>query len=90
MNEVEKAAPIHMRPSGPSIYQALALKHALKARINVGLQVNRLYTPANMARTVRNITGQPVRSTDLPGCLRAIEAWLEKAVSTNHYDEDSR
>lgn len=76
--------------TGPQIYQALALKGALRARILHGLQVNRAYTPAAMARTVRNITGQPVRSSDLPGCLAAVEAWLAKAVQPNKYERTSR
>jgi hypothetical protein len=79
-----------MGPSGPAIYQALALKHALRLYITTGLQANRAYTPAGMARTIRVITSKPVRSTDLPGCLIAIEEWLAQAVRTNEYERASR
>jgi hypothetical protein len=67
-------------PTGPQIYQALAIKHGLKFYIKTGRKINTAYTPAGMARTARNITGKPVRSTDLPGCLKAIEDWLVQSV----------
>lgn len=67
-------------PTGPQIYQALAIKAGLRFYIKTGMKVNTTYTPGNMARMARVITSKPVRSTDLPGCLKALEDWLVQSV----------
>lgn len=62
----------------PYIYQALAVKHGLKAYRDHGLKMNTMYTPQNMMRTAENITGLKFKPRDYTGAIDALQLWIEE------------
>lgn len=61
---------------GVSIFQALAIKHGLKA-IKLGMRVNRAYTPKNCMAMASKITGKKFKARDYDGAIKALEEWCE-------------
>lgn len=61
---------------GVSIFQALAVKHGLKA-IKIGFRVNRAYTPKNCMMMASKITGKKFKPRDYDGAIAALEEWIE-------------
>ena len=62
----------------PAIYQALALKHALKLYARTGIKANRAYTPTAMLTTASRITGRRFTRRDYNGAIHALETWLQE------------
>lgn len=65
-------------PAEISIFQALAIKGALKLYVNTGMQVNRAYTPKNMIMMVERITGKKFKRGQNRQALEALEAWINE------------
>lgn len=62
----------------PSIYQALAVKHALILYHKHGVRVNRAYTPARMMATAAAITKRTFKPRDYIGAAQALQVWIAK------------
>ncbi len=60
----------------PSIYQALAIQHALRLYAKTGLQANRAYTPTRMLAAATAITGQPFKRGQYQAAADAIHEHL--------------
>jgi hypothetical protein len=60
----------------PSVYQALAVKHALKLYAKHKLIVNRAYTPTRMLDVATAITGQSFKRGQYEQAANAINTWL--------------
>jgi hypothetical protein len=59
------------------IFQAIAIKGALKLYANTGIKVNRAYTPKNMMLMVTKITGKKLGARDYLGGVEALEQWIQ-------------
>lgn len=62
----------------PTLYRALAIKHALKLYAHTGIKVNRAYTPRAMMRAVEEITGKKFRVRDYLIAVKELEVWIEQ------------
>ena len=67
----------------PRIFQAIALARALETYARTGIKVNRAYTPTNMIRTAKRITGKDFKARDYAGAAKALRLWADRT----HYDE---
>lgn len=63
----------------PSIYQALAIKAALRLYAKTGIKANRAYTPKNMIATASKITGRKFKARDYLGAADALQAWVDQS-----------
>jgi hypothetical protein len=62
--------------TGVSVFQASAIKGALKLYANTGIKANRAYTPKNMMAMVTKITGKKLPARDYKGGVAALEIWI--------------
>lgn len=69
--------------SGVTVYQALAVKHGLKA-CKIGMRVNRAYTPTNLMAMVSKITGNKHKRGDYDGAIASVDAWVEQQRDLDH------
>lgn len=70
-------AYIASTPSEISMFQALAIKGALKLYVNTGIKANRAYTPSNMLAMVTKITGKKFKRGQNAQALKELELWIE-------------
>jgi hypothetical protein len=63
--------------SNVTLFQALAIKHALRFYAKHKKQINRAYTPTAMLRTATAITGKPFKRGEYLQAADAISAMLE-------------
>ena len=81
---MKSSTPLTTYPLTPRIYQALALRSALKLMAQ-GIKPNRAYTPAAVLRTVSRLTGGTYTGRkDYDRAIADLTTWLE-----NHNDTQS-
>lgn len=61
--------------SDVGVYRAVVIANALRFYARTGFKVNRAYTPSNMMRAAREITGQAFRPRDYTGAADALSSW---------------
>jgi hypothetical protein len=59
-----------------SLYQALAIKHALRFYAKTGMRVNKAYTPKNMIAMAEKITGKKFTARDYMGAADALHDFI--------------
>jgi hypothetical protein len=64
---------------GVNIFQAIAVKGAIKLYINTGMKANRAYTPTNMLATAGRITGKTFKRGQLQAAHDALVEWIAAA-----------
>lgn len=74
--EVSDTGTVIATGTGVQIFQALAIKQGLKA-IQIGMRVNRAYTPTACMMMATKITGKKFKSRDYQAAIDALEEWTE-------------
>ena len=59
----------------PRAYQAVIIASALRLYAKTGIKANRAYTPTNMIRKAREITGKTLAARDYVGAAQALTDW---------------
>lgn len=62
---------------GVALYQALAIKSALKLYAKTGIKANRAYTPSAMMRMATRITDKAFKPRDYQGAIDALQEWID-------------
>ncbi len=68
-----------MTTINPSVYQAIAIKHALILYRGTGMKANSMYTPKNMMAMAMKITGLKFKSRDYTGAIEALKVWIDQS-----------
>jgi hypothetical protein len=77
-NESPNPSSQHLMISDPKLYQAAAVKVALRLYARTKIKVNRMYTPTNMLRTASKITGKEYKRNELIKAADDLELWMEQ------------
>jgi hypothetical protein len=66
--------------NAPTIYQALAIKGALKFYAKTGQKVNSAYTPKAMMATASRITGLKFKPRDYETAIKALDTFIQETT----------
>ena len=69
----------------PQIFQAMAVRRALKMYAETKMKVNRLYTPVNMLRTATHITNIPFKRGQYQQAIDALTVFINEATKDKAY-----
>ena len=58
-------------------FRALAIASALDLYARTGMKANRAYTPSNMMRVAKEITGKTFKARDYTGAATALREWCD-------------
>lgn len=61
----------------PRKFQAIIIASALDLYRKTGMRANRAYTPGNMMKVARNITGQNFKSREYEKAANALREWAK-------------
>ena len=67
----------------PHVYQAIAIKTAIRLYRDTGMKAGRLYTPKNMMAMASKITGREFKPRDYTGAINALECYLAPHKASN-------
>ena len=69
--------PAQTDRTGPRLWQALAIKHALRLYAATGIKANRSYTPSNMLKAASKITGNAYKRGQYQEAVADLAAWVD-------------
>lgn len=65
-----------MAATQPQLFQAMAIKSAIRVYAKTGMKVNRAYTPKNMMAMAQKITGKARKARDYQGAIDDLNDWI--------------